>query len=84
MWPLQNFGWAIWELTKNGNSVYRIGWNGNHKLTLQVPTELSKMTKPYIYMTTEQWDIIPWVASQTDILAEDWEVKKESIFEQSL
>lgn len=32
------------------------------------------MTQPYIYMTTEQGDLVPWVASQTDILATDWEI----------
>jgi hypothetical protein len=34
---------------KDGFSVCRTGWNGHHKLTLQVPDENSKMTQPYIY-----------------------------------
>jgi hypothetical protein len=29
--------------------------------------------RPYIVMYTAQGDIVPWTASQTDILAEDWE-----------
>jgi hypothetical protein len=28
---------------------------------------------PYIVMYTAQRDIVPWTASQTDILAEDWD-----------
>jgi Protein of unknown function (DUF2829) len=28
--------------------------------------------RPYIVMYTVQKDIVPWVASQTDLLAEDW------------
>lgn len=28
--------------------------------------------RPYIVMYTAQGDIVPWTASQTDILAEDW------------
>lgn len=28
--------------------------------------------RPYIVMYTAQKDIVPWVASQTDLLAEDW------------
>jgi len=32
------------------------------------------MTKPYIYIQTEQGDIIPWVCSQTDLLSNDWEI----------
>jgi hypothetical protein len=30
------------------------------------------MTLPYIYMRTSHGDLVPWVASQTDILARDW------------
>lgn len=41
-------------------------------LELQVPDEHSKMTLPYIYMKTVTGDLVPWIASQTDILSEDW------------
>jgi len=30
------------------------------------------MTLPYIYITTVQGDLVPWLASQTDLLAADW------------
>lgn len=30
--------------------------------------------RDYIAMKTAQNDVVPWVASQTDILAEDWEI----------
>lgn len=30
------------------------------------------MTLPYIFITTVQGDRVPWLASQTDLLAEDW------------
>lgn len=71
---IQSFGWAIKEL-KNGESVTRAGWNGKgQKLTLQVPDENSKMSLPYIYITTVQGDKVPWLASQTDMLAIDWEL----------
>jgi hypothetical protein len=42
-------------------------------LDLQVPDDKSKMTLPYIYMRTVQADLVPWLASQTDMLAEDWQ-----------
>jgi hypothetical protein len=32
------------------------------------------MTLPYIFMKTVQGDLVPWLASQTDLLAEDWSV----------
>lgn len=30
--------------------------------------------RPYIAMKTAQGDVVPWVASQSDILATDWQV----------
>lgn len=69
-----NFGGAIVAL-KGGNIVARSGWNGKGMwLKLQVPDAHSKMTLPYIYMKTAQDDLVPWLASQTDILADDWEL----------
>lgn len=75
------FEWAL-DLLKRGRRVYRLGWNGKGIfLELQTPTELSKMTQPYIYINTtglksEDPDavrgLVPWVASQADLLAEDW------------
>lgn len=70
-----DFGTALRAL-QDGESVYRLGWNGpNQFLTLQVPDENSKMTLPYIYITTVLGDKVPWLASQTDLLSDDWSVK---------
>lgn len=69
---MMDFGEAIKNL-KEGKRVYRDGWNGKGMwLELQVPDEHSKMTLPYIYMKTVTGDLVPWIASQTDILSEDW------------
>lgn len=60
---------------REGDAVTREGWNGAGQfLRLQVPDAHSLMTLPYIYITTVQGDRVPWLASQTDILAEDWYV----------
>lgn len=70
--PSSTFGQAL-EALKSGERVTREGWNGKDMwLALQVPDEHSKMTLPYIYMKTVQGDLVPWLASQTDMLAEDW------------
>lgn len=67
-----DFGWAL-KMLKNGHSVSRAGWNGpGQHLTLQVPDERSKMTLPYIYINTVDGDLVPWLASQTDLLSDDW------------
>ena len=61
------------EIMRDGGKVTRKGWNGAGQfLELQVPDEHSKMTLPYIYITTVAGDRVPWLASQTDILAQDW------------
>jgi len=76
----ETFGDAIIVL-KAGGKVARKGWNGKGLwLELQVPDAHSKMTLPYIYMCYPNDAIntpgarVPWLASQTDVLAEDWEV----------
>lgn len=78
-----DFGDALAAL-KNGRKVRRRGWNGKGiYLELQVPDKHSKMTLPYIYIVTTSLvtdnpeapkGVVPWLASQTDMLAEDWEV----------
>lgn len=67
-----DFGYAI-DCLKNGQKVSRSGWNGRGMwLALQVPDANSKMGLPYIYMSTVDGKLVPWLASQTDMLAEDW------------
>ena len=71
---IKTFGVALMWL-KDGRAVAREGWNGkNMWLKLQVPDVGSKMSLPYIYICTADGDLVPWVASQTDLLAEDWQV----------
>ena len=71
---MTDFGSAL-EGLKEGVSVTRKGWNGpGQYLTLQVPDEHSKMSLPYIYIKTVQGELVPWLASQTDLLAEDWKI----------
>jgi hypothetical protein len=67
-------GEAIKEMW-DGKAVARKGWNGkNMYVRLQVPDEHSKMSLPYVYMRTAQGQLVPWLASQTDLLAQDWEL----------
>lgn len=71
---MNGIGWAIKQM-HDGSKVARAGWNGRGMwLALQVPDAGSKMTLPYIYMSTVTGDLVPWLASQTDILAIDWDV----------
>ena len=84
-----NFGQALEEM-KLGNNVRRMGWNGKGIfLALQIPDENSLMTQPYIYIDTHGLITknenapkgrVPWLASQTDMLAEDWEVVTDEYY----
>lgn len=72
-----NFSWALTKL-KAGLKVARSGWNGKGMwIALQVPDANSKMSLPYLYMKTADDKLVPWLASQTDILANDWDVVQQ-------
>lgn len=65
---------------KQGHKVARAGWNGKGMwIELQVPDAGSKMTLPYLYIEYPKGHPaypegcrVPWLASQTDLLADDW------------
>jgi hypothetical protein len=74
-----DFGNALTVL-KSGGKVQRDGWNGKGLwLELQTPDAQSKMTLPYLYLNypddaqNTPGARVPWLASQTDVLAEDWQ-----------
>lgn len=78
-----NFGKAL-EALKDGKKAARAGWNGKGIfIELQRPDENSKMTSPYIFIDTTGLQTtneaapksrVPWLASQTDMLADDWAI----------
>lgn len=79
------FGQAI-EALKNGKRVSRKGWNGKGMFLLYVPSEkwgiIDKIglgipkgnLLSWIGIKTADNKFVPWLASQTDMLAEDWEI----------
>lgn len=76
--PVQahGIGWAVKQLNY-GSRVSRRGWNGKDMwLALQVPDEHSKMGLPYVYICAVTGQLVPWLCSQTDLLARDWVVVK--------
>lgn len=73
----RDIGWALAALRK-GMKVQRKGWNGEGMyLELQKRDENSKMTLPYVYMKTADDNLVPWVCSQTCLLANDWQIFTE-------
>lgn len=79
-----NFGHAL-ELMKSGFDVARKGWNGKNMFLFiidgnywdfDVKTLLlfGALNASFIAMRTADSSIVPWLASQTDMLAEDWKI----------
>lgn len=82
-----NFSQAL-ESVKQGNKVARAGWNGKGMFIFLVPGSVFKVNRPpllgiypegteikyhaHIDMKTADGQIVPWLCSQTDMLAEDW------------
>lgn len=82
-----NFGDAL-TMLKAGRKVSRKGWNGKDMFLFLVLGSTFKVNRPpllgiypegteinyrsHIDMRTAQGDIVPWVASQSDVLADDW------------
>ena len=88
---MKTFSEAL-EMLKQGKKVARNGWNGKGMFVFLVPGSVFKVNRPpllgiypegteityhaHIDMKTADNKVVPWLASQTDILAEDWEELK--------
>ena len=86
---IADFGWALGRL-REGHKVARAGWNGKDmflylvegsRFTVNREPLLSILGEgtavdylPHIDMKTATGEFVPWLASQTDMLATDWEV----------
>ena len=74
-----DFGEALKRL-REGKRVERNGWNGKGMWLMYVTAGWSSeetenfdvARAPFIVMKTAQNEFVPWLASQTDVLAEDW------------
>ena len=80
------FGVAL-ESMKGGSKVARLGWNGKGMWLVLVDALMwtyhgdgpimSEDQLPWIGMRTADGKFVPWLASQTDVLAEDWIILKD-------
>lgn len=72
--PLMDFSTALDDL-KDGEKIARAGWN-NPQMWLVLQTYSGLDPGPGIFLAkdvgTIYGAIVPWVASQSDLLAEDW------------
>lgn len=84
-----NFSEAL-HLLKQGARVSRSGWNGKGMYIYLVPGSTFQTNRPplttflgegvnvtylpHLDMRTANGEFVPWLASQTDILADDWQI----------
>lgn len=75
-----NFGEAL-EAVKRGNYIARRGWNGKGMYVFLTPSTVTKhegsftKVQGHLWMYTAQGELQPgWLASQSDMLADDWEL----------
>jgi len=76
-----DIGWAVKQM-RLGFRVRRTGWNGkgmwlgiiNPGEDPRYPRQNTDMDQPYVFIRTMQDQWVPWVCSQTDLLATDWEI----------
>lgn len=67
-------------MLKAGQRVQRAGWNGKGMYLLYIGSGSfiagndRKLLDPFIGMWTVGSTFVPWLASQTDILATDWQI----------
>lgn len=89
MEPTMNFGSALQAL-ENGQKVAREGWNGRGMFIFLVPGSRFEVNRPpllgiypegteinycpHVDMKTADGKVVPWLCSQTDMLAKDWVV----------
>lgn len=91
--PGMTFGGAL-ERLREGEKLARAGWNGKRMFLYLVPgstfcvnrppllgiypegTEVNY--QPHIDMVTATGSVVPWLASQTDVLAEDWVIVEDA------
>ena len=80
---------AALDLIKMGRLVQRAGWNGKNMFVFLVPGSKFNVNRApllgifdegtevdyhgHVDMKTADGQIVPWLCSQTDLLAEDWQ-----------
>lgn len=48
--------------------------NANTAKATGIPEGTTCVFRPYLMMKTAQGDFVPWAASQSDLLADDWSI----------
>lgn len=86
---MNGIGWAVKKM-QNGDRVERAGWNGKGMFIFLVPGSKFEVNRApllgiypagtvvyyhaHVDMKTADNQVVPWLCSQSDLLATDWEL----------
>lgn len=77
---MADIGWAVQQM-RDGRYVRRAGWNGKGMwlalcggYIMGGDREPVRQVVPHVLMRTVDDTLVPWLCSQTDLLANDWEL----------
>lgn len=73
---IQRVGWngkGMWLVYQKGYPE-GVQINSNTSQAIGIPEGTVCKFQPYVMMYTAQGDFVPWLASQTDLLSDDWQV----------
>lgn len=69
------FGLAL-EAMKKGLKVRLPHWAPDVYISLQSPDEHSKMTHPYLYVTS-RYGMVPWISTVVEMFSEKWAISEQ-------
>lgn len=88
MGPEGNIGWAVEQMRQGRRVARATGWNGKGMFLFLVPGSTFTVNRPpllgiypegteinyqgHVDMRTANGTIVPWICTQSDLLATDW------------
>lgn len=87
-----NFEQAL-HAVKNNYKIRRSGWNGKGMWVVMIPAMSTTVpqkigggypVQAYLMMKTVDDTLVPWLISQSDVLAGDWELVDDAVVATSM
>lgn len=75
-----DIGWVV-SVLRMGSRVRRRGWNGKGMFLIlakrshaECPSNERLLVEPHVLIWAADGKVVPWLCSQSDLLARDWEI----------
>lgn len=67
---------VLFKAKHNGSRIRRTGWNGKDQY-VEAGQQQGNITEPFLVLHNQQGGVVPWVPSQGDLYANDWEIMED-------